>query len=101
MENSVGMYLALATSHGNVHEAAGVQDALVGATLGVLLLLLGLDLCSKFQLGWVSDGWARRPGDRADGRVICGRCRVALGGSEGVLALGVAALTLPARAREP
>jgi hypothetical protein len=26
---------------------------------------------------------------------------VALGGSEGVLALGVAALTLPARAREP
>lgn len=51
MENSVGMYLALATGHGNVHEAAGVQDALVSATLGVLLLLLGLDLCSKFQLG--------------------------------------------------
>jgi hypothetical protein len=45
------MYLALATSHGNVHEAAGVQDALVGATLGVLLLLLGLNLYSKFQLG--------------------------------------------------
>lgn len=51
MENSVGMYLALATGHGNVHEAAGVQNALVGATLGVLLLLLGLDLCSSFQLG--------------------------------------------------
>lgn len=48
---SVGMYLALATGHGNVHEAAGVQDTLVGATLGVLLLLLGLNLYSKFQLG--------------------------------------------------
>lgn len=48
-----------------------------------------------------SDGWKRRPGDRADGRVICGLRPVALGGSEGVLALGVAALTLPARAREP
>jgi hypothetical protein len=38
------MYLALATGQGNVHETAGVQNALVGATLGVLLLLLGLNL---------------------------------------------------------
>lgn len=51
MEFSVDMYLALATGQGNVHEAAGVQDALVGATLGVLLLLLGLNLYAKFQLG--------------------------------------------------
>lgn len=45
------MYLALATGHGNVDETAGVLDALVGATLGVLLLLLGLNLDSKFSLG--------------------------------------------------
>lgn len=38
------MYLALATGHGNVDEAAGVLDTLVGAALGNLLLLLGLDL---------------------------------------------------------
>lgn len=43
---SVGMYLALATGHGNVNEAAGVEDTLVGAALGLLLLLLGLDLYS-------------------------------------------------------
>ena len=48
---SVGMYLALATGHGNVDETAGVLDALVGATLGGLLLLLGLNLDSKFSLG--------------------------------------------------
>lgn len=40
------MYLALATGHGHVNETAGVQDALVGAALGGLLLLLGLDLYS-------------------------------------------------------
>jgi hypothetical protein len=50
MEFSVGMYLALATGHGNVDETAGVQDALVGATLGVLLLLLGLNLYSKIPV---------------------------------------------------
>ena len=46
------MYLALATGHGHVNETAGVQDALVGTTLGVLLLLLGLDLYSKCLLTW-------------------------------------------------
>lgn len=45
------MYLALATGHGNVDETAGVLDALVGAALGGLLLLLGLDLYSKSLLG--------------------------------------------------
>lgn len=40
------MYLALATGHGDVDEAAGVENALVGAALGLLLLLLGLDLCA-------------------------------------------------------
>jgi hypothetical protein len=48
---SVGMYLALATGHGNVNEAAGVEDTLVGAALGLLLLLLGLDLYSGCLLG--------------------------------------------------
>ena len=38
------MYLALATGHGNVDETAGIQDTLVGAALGGLLLLLGLNL---------------------------------------------------------
>ena len=40
------MYLALATGHGDVDEAAGVENTLVGAALGLLLLLLGLDLCA-------------------------------------------------------
>jgi hypothetical protein len=44
------MYLALATGHGNVDETASVEDTLVGATLGVLLLLLGLDLDAKLSL---------------------------------------------------
>lgn len=47
---SVGMYLALATGHGNVDETASVDHTLVGATLGVLLLLLGLDLDAKLSL---------------------------------------------------
>ena len=42
----VGVHLALATGHGNVDETAGVKNTLVGATLRVLLLLLGLDLRS-------------------------------------------------------
>jgi hypothetical protein len=44
------MYLALATGHGNVDETASVENTLVGATLGVLLLLLGLDLDAKLSL---------------------------------------------------
>lgn len=48
---SVGMYLALAAGHGNVDETTGVQDALVGAAFGSLLLLLGLNLCAKYLLG--------------------------------------------------
>jgi hypothetical protein len=50
------MYLALATSHGNVDETAGVKNTLVGATLGVLLLLLGLDLDAKLSLKGLA-GW--------------------------------------------
>lgn len=42
----VGVHLALATGHGDVDETAGVQDTLVGAALGSLLLLLGLNLRS-------------------------------------------------------
>jgi len=48
---SVGMYLALATGHGDVNETAGVENTLVSAALGVLLLLLGLDLYSNGLLG--------------------------------------------------
>jgi hypothetical protein len=44
------MYLALATGHGHVDETAGVKHTLVGATLGVLLLLLGLDLDAESSL---------------------------------------------------
>jgi hypothetical protein len=84
------MYLALATGHGNVDETAGVEDTLVGATLGVLLLLLGLDLDAKSPLkglvGWMATAVVYR---------------VALVGNRRELTLGVAALTLPARAREP
>lgn len=54
------MYLALATGHGNIDEAAGVEDTLVGATLGVLLLLLGLDLDAESSLKDWSDGWPLR-----------------------------------------
>lgn len=49
---SIGMYLALATGHDNVHEAASVENTLVGAALGLLLLLLGLNLDAKYSLGW-------------------------------------------------
>lgn len=37
-------YLSLATGHGDVHETASVCDSLLGAALGGLLLLLGLNL---------------------------------------------------------
>jgi len=40
-------YLALAAGHGNVDEAAGVCEPLLGAALGRLLLLLGFDLCVR------------------------------------------------------
>lgn len=55
------MYLALATGHGNVDETASVENTLVGATLGVLLLLLGLDLDAIIvvKTGW-SDRWPLR-----------------------------------------
>lgn len=36
--------LALATGHGDVYETAGVCEPLLGAALGGLLLLLGLNL---------------------------------------------------------
>lgn len=83
------MYLALATGHGNVDETASVEHTLVGATLGVLLLLLGLDLDAKSSLKGLV------------GREATGDRRVAFWGCRRELTLGVAALTLPARAREP
>lgn len=87
---SFDMYLALATGHGNVDETASVKNTLVGATLGVLLLLLGLDLDAKLSLKDRSGRWPLR--------IVY---RVALAGNRRELTLGVAALTLPARAREP
>lgn len=44
---TVDAYLPLATSQSNVHETAGICDSLLRATLGGLLLLLGLNLESK------------------------------------------------------
>lgn len=40
----VGVHLSLAAGHGDIDEAAGVRDSLLGAALGSLLLLLWLDL---------------------------------------------------------
>jgi hypothetical protein len=40
----MGTYLPLSASHGDVHEAAGVCESLLGAALGSLLLLLRLNL---------------------------------------------------------
>lgn len=42
-------YLPLASGHGDVDEAAGVSDSLLGTALGGLLLLLGLNLYSKIR----------------------------------------------------
>lgn len=44
LRGRVGVHLALAASHDDVHEAAGVGDTLLRAALGDLLLLLLLDL---------------------------------------------------------
>jgi hypothetical protein len=41
--------LPLATGHGDVDEAAGVSEPLLGAALGGLLLLLGLNLLPVCQ----------------------------------------------------
>jgi hypothetical protein len=38
-------HLPLSTSHGDVDESAGISYPLLGAALGGLLLLLGLNLC--------------------------------------------------------
>jgi hypothetical protein len=38
------VYLALAASHRDIHEAASISYSLLRAALGGLLLLLGLDL---------------------------------------------------------
>ena len=42
--SGVGVHLPLAAGHGDVYEAAGVSEPLLGAALGGLLLLLGLNL---------------------------------------------------------
>jgi len=43
-------YLSLSTSHGDVHETAGVRYSLLCAALGGLLLLLWLDLDTHISL---------------------------------------------------
>jgi hypothetical protein len=40
-------HLPLSTGHGDVDESAGISYPLLGASLGGLLLLLGLNLCSR------------------------------------------------------
>jgi hypothetical protein len=42
--SGVGVHLPLAAGHGDVYEAAGVSEPLLGAALRGLLLLLRLDL---------------------------------------------------------
>lgn len=44
LRGRVGVHLALAAGHDDVHEALGVGDTLLRAALGDLLLLLLLDL---------------------------------------------------------
>jgi hypothetical protein len=41
---SVSTHLPLSTGQGDIHEAAGICEPLLGTALGGLLLLLGLDL---------------------------------------------------------
>jgi hypothetical protein len=63
----VGVHLALAAGHDDVHEAAGVCETLLRAALGDLLLLLLLDLCAHAmsaivvpQARFSCDGGGRR-----------------------------------------
>ena len=57
LRGRVGVHLSLATSHGDVHETAGVRDSLLCAALGGLLLLLGLNLGSlRLDLTGTSEG---------------------------------------------
>lgn len=65
-------YLPLSAGHGDVDEAAGVLDALVGAALGGLGLLLGLnlgglrlDLACEARLLESACGGGLRPGRSA------------------------------------
>lgn len=44
LRGRVRVHLSLAAGHGDVYETAGVDDSLLRAALGGLLLLLGLDL---------------------------------------------------------
>ena len=54
-------YLPLSTSHGDVYETAGVSDPLLGAALGGLLLLLGVDLSSRHNQQIVFKNFLRAP----------------------------------------
>ena len=67
LRGRVGVHLALAAGHDDVHEAAGVCETLLRAALGDLLLLLLLDLCAHatsatFVLRgrWLCDGGGGR-----------------------------------------
>lgn len=72
LRGRVGVHLALAAGHDDVHEAASVCETLLRAALGDLLLLLLLDLCARATSAicvlrgrWLCDGgggW--RPGWR-------------------------------------
>merc|ERR1712014_167705 len=51
LRGRVRVHLSLAAGHGDVYETAGVDDSLLRAALGGLLLLLGLDLwCLRLDL---------------------------------------------------
>ena len=67
LRGRVGVHLALAAGHDDVHEAAGVCETLLRAALGDLLLLLLLDLCAHatsaicvLRRRWLCDGGGGR-----------------------------------------
>ena len=110
LRGRVGVHLPLAAGHGDVDEAAGVEDALVGAALGRLLLLLGLDLlyhnaisiCCIFHLPCCDEGSIGQRQELERGVVFFRRPPSRLFHSDdGIRTFGVCDLTLPARASEP
>ena len=109
LRGRVGVHLALAAGHDDVHEAAGVCETLLRAALGDLLLLLLLDLWVAHAAladgvpRWMDGrwcmcvGWWRSGGFGRVARALF----AALDGRVFYRTLGVCDLTLPARASEP
>jgi hypothetical protein len=104
----VGVHLALAAGHDDVHEAAGVCETLLRAALGDLLLLLLLDLCAHAMSAIVvpkrgahAMAVGAEGGEMVWWVIQAGGERSAALEGEWYRTLGVCDLTLPARASEP